>query len=207
MLLSHPIGCFFNEYLLAFGFYCYIGILFFFVQIYPWENWSKDKDERYSLVERDRSVWRNVLSMSSWLKSEPSNKPAQATALSELHTITTKEAVLCWLVTCICWFVVCLTLAHQKWQWYVHLQCWVVSKLRGIITQKTELSIATAVRQLNTAQWRSTVMPFFTSPIDGVEWSASCLCHCYRNNPVPIHCIGDWVDPRANLDALKKGEM
>jgi hypothetical protein len=46
---------------------------------------------------------------------------------------------------------------------------------------------------------------FFTSVIDGGEWSASCPC-CFipRKSAPNSHCIGGWVGLRAGLEAVKR---
>jgi hypothetical protein len=57
---------------------------------------------------------------------------------------------------------------------------------------------------LSSTPWRSmrsggTASPFLTSALDEGEWPASRPC---RFTP-GIHCIRDWVDPRAGLDAME----
>jgi len=46
---------------------------------------------------------------------------------------------------------------------------------------------------------------FFTTELDGGEWSFSRLCHVILGERAPaIHWIGGWVGPRAGLDAEVK---
>jgi hypothetical protein len=46
---------------------------------------------------------------------------------------------------------------------------------------------------------------FLTSARVGGEWSASRLCRFTPGEGVPVtHWIGGWVDPRADLDDMKK---
>jgi hypothetical protein len=46
---------------------------------------------------------------------------------------------------------------------------------------------------------------FLTWELDGGEWSASCSCHFTPRERAPdTHWIGDWVGPRASLDAVEK---
>jgi hypothetical protein len=46
---------------------------------------------------------------------------------------------------------------------------------------------------------------FLTFPLDGSEWSATCSGHFRPCERTPgTHWIGDWLDPRANLDSVVK---
>jgi hypothetical protein len=51
--------------------------------------------------------------------------------------------------------------------------------------------------------------PFFTSALDGGEWSASRPSRFTPEAKAPTrtHCIGSWVDPRAALDAMEKRKI
>jgi hypothetical protein len=46
---------------------------------------------------------------------------------------------------------------------------------------------------------------FFTSALDGCEWSVSRPSHFTPGEKVPsIHCMEGWVDPRAGLEDVEK---
>jgi hypothetical protein len=52
------------------------------------------------------------------------------------------------------------------------------------------------------------VSTFLISARDRGEWSASCPCRSTFGERAPcIHCIRDWVGPRAGLDDMEKGEI
>jgi hypothetical protein len=45
---------------------------------------------------------------------------------------------------------------------------------------------------------------FLTSALGGDEWSASRSCRCIsEEKTLSTHCIGAWVGPRADLDAVE----
>jgi hypothetical protein len=47
--------------------------------------------------------------------------------------------------------------------------------------------------------------PFLTSALDGGKWSASRPCSFTPEETVPgTHCIGGWMGPRSDLDAVEK---
>jgi hypothetical protein len=46
---------------------------------------------------------------------------------------------------------------------------------------------------------------FLTLALDGNEWSTSRPGHFIsEEGALTTHCIGDWVGPKANLDAVEK---
>jgi hypothetical protein len=49
--------------------------------------------------------------------------------------------------------------------------------------------------------------PFLTSALDGGEWSASRPLRVALRDIAPVvRCIGDWIGPRARLDAVGTGK-
>jgi hypothetical protein len=52
------------------------------------------------------------------------------------------------------------------------------------------------------------IAPFFTSALDGGEWSASCSsCFMPRELAPGTHWIGGWVGLRASPDAVEKRDI
>jgi hypothetical protein len=57
-------------------------------------------------------------------------------------------------------------------------------------------------------EWRCSSTHSLTSALDGGEWSASRPGRSIpRERAAGTHWIGDWVGPRAGLDAVVKGEI